>query len=235
MPGRGPVAGAAADDHGAGLLEQRRPAPAPRRPRRWPGRPAVCGSRAAICSAKWVTRTRCGRPASMPASIAAPTSSTWTWTFHSPSPPTTTRESPSPARVLRSCAIGLVGRVEEVHHLVRRPVVHQVGAGLGHDRVAGSVVPASTGGGRLPVSAVSAASRITTTPRPPASTTPASRSDLQLVGRPRQRLAGRGGAGGEHVPRPDRRLAPRAASRPPPTAARQTESMVPSTGVPTAA
>ena len=34
--------------------------------------------------------------------------------------------------------------------------------------------PGSTGGGRLPVSAVSAASRITTTPRPPASTTPAS-------------------------------------------------------------
>ena len=67
--------------------------------------------------------------------------------------------------------------------------------------------PGSTGGGRLPVSAVSAASRITTTPRPPASTTPASREHLELLGRAGQRLAGRGGAGGEHVARAHLRVA----------------------------
>ena len=53
-----------------------------------------------------VTEMRCGRPASMPASIAAPMSATWTWTFHSRpvgvSTPTTTRLSPSAAR--RSCS-----------------------------------------------------------------------------------------------------------------------------------
>ncbi len=69
-----------------------RPAPAATATTARPVRRAA--RRGATCSAKWVTLTRYGRPASMPASIAAPTSSTCTWTFHSPSPPTTTRESP---------------------------------------------------------------------------------------------------------------------------------------------
>ena len=55
--------------------------------------------------ASGVTEIRWGRPASMPASMAAPTSATCTWTFHSRpvgvSTPTTTRLSPSAAR--RSC------------------------------------------------------------------------------------------------------------------------------------
>ena len=50
------------------------------------------------CSARSVTRIRCGRPASTPASMAAPMSSVWMWQFHSPSPPTTTMESPIPAQ-----------------------------------------------------------------------------------------------------------------------------------------
>ncbi len=40
-----------------------------------------------------------GRPASIPASIAAPTSFVCTWQFHMLSPPTTTIESPSAAHV----------------------------------------------------------------------------------------------------------------------------------------
>ena len=86
------------------------------------------GAWPATWSAKWVTRIRCGRPALMPASIAAPTSSTWTWTFQSPSPPTTTSESPSPPSVVRSGAHGLVRGVEQVHHLVRRSAGHEVAA-----------------------------------------------------------------------------------------------------------
>ena len=55
-------------------------------------------------SPKWVIRIRYGRPASTPASTAAPASSTCTWTFHRPSPPTTTSESPSPSSRVRSRA-----------------------------------------------------------------------------------------------------------------------------------
>ena len=61
---------------------------------------------------------------------------------------------------------------------------------------------AVTGTGRRPVSTVSAASRITLSPRPPASTTPASRQRRQLLRRAGQRLAGRGGRGGEDVAGP---------------------------------
>ena len=55
-------------------------------------------------SPKWVTAIRCGRPARTPASIAAPTSSTCTCTFHSPSPPTTSSESPSVGELARRAA-----------------------------------------------------------------------------------------------------------------------------------
>ena len=83
--------------------------PARRRRRRRPARRAS-GLRARRPGrAKCVTAIRCGRPATIPASMAAPTSSTWTCTFHSPSPPTTSSESPSVPRVSRSAAIGSSG------------------------------------------------------------------------------------------------------------------------------
>ena len=219
----------------AGLLEQRGQARGRRPPRR-PGGPIAVGSRwrcSAICSAKWVTRTRCGRPAAIPASIAAPTSSTWTWTFQSPSPPTTTSESPSAASALAQRGDRVVLGVEEVHHLVgrarpgsgRRPA--RLRSGSGCCRLPSGAV---TGTGRRPVSTVSAASRITLSPRPPASTTPASRSTWQLLGRARQRLAGRGGRGREHVAA-TRAPASSAASAAASDAARVTVRMVPSTGV----
>ncbi len=67
-----------------------------------PRRSARFSRARSICSAKWVTWIRRGAPARMPASTAAPTSSTCTWTFQRPSPPTTTRESPSGASSCRS-------------------------------------------------------------------------------------------------------------------------------------
>ena len=133
-----------------------------------------------ICSAKCVTRTRYGRPARIPASMAAPTSSTWTWTLNRPSPPTTTRESPSGASVRRSWESARPG-VEEVHHLVGGAVRGEVVRGHRYRDV---VLPIRvlTGVGRRPVSAGSAASRMTLRPRPPASTTPASRSAWSCSG-----------------------------------------------------
>ena len=111
----------------------------------------------------------------MPASTAAPTSSAWTCTFQSPSPPTTTSESPSGA-VPGAARDGVVLGLEEVHHLVGRTVLGEV---TGRELRPGS--PGCRRGAcpvvaRLPVIADSAASRTTHSPRPPASTTPASRS-----------------------------------------------------------
>ena len=80
----------------------------------------------------------------MPASTAAPMSLVWTWQFQMPSPPTTTIESPIAAHASRNAGIVVVGRVEEVHHLVaqarhvvfarevrgdRRGRVHDLGLG----------------------------------------------------------------------------------------------------------
>ena len=73
--------------------------------------------------------------------------------------------------------------VEEVHHLVGRSVGGEVVGG--HRRDGDVARPRSgscTGAGRRPVSTVSAASRITLRPRPPASTTPASRSTASCSG-----------------------------------------------------
>ena len=192
-----------------------------------------CGSRAAICSAKCVTRTRCGRPASMPASMAEPTSSTWTCTFQSPSPPTTTRESPSPARVPRSFAMVSSGAS-------RRYITSYAGPSSTRSAPGSATMgrgirrPASTGGGRLPVRAVSAASRITTTPRPPASTTPASRRTCSWSGV--RASASRAAAALVVSTSRDRTVGSLSSSLAAASeAARQTDSMVPSTGVPTAA
>ena len=59
----------------------------------------TAASRLPAWLAKWVIRIRSGRPAAMPASTAAPGSSTCTWTFHRSGPPTTSSESPSPSSV----------------------------------------------------------------------------------------------------------------------------------------
>ena len=112
----------------------------------------------------------------MPASIAAPTSSTWTWTFHRPRP--ADHDEAVPEGVEHGCAgpRRVVLGVEEVHHLVGRAVLGEVVArGWGAAPGCGGPVSA-TGSGRRPVETVSAASRTTHSPRPPASTTPASAS-----------------------------------------------------------
>ena len=55
----------------------------------------------ATSSNRSVTRIVWGRPTAIPASMAAPMSSVWTWQFHTPSPPTTTIESPSASQAVR--------------------------------------------------------------------------------------------------------------------------------------
>ena len=92
---------------------------------------------------------------------------------------------------------------------------------------------AVTGTGRRPVSAVSAASRITLRPRPPASTTPASRSAGSWSGV--RARASRAAAAAEV--KTSRVRAPGSAARASAAsaAARMTDRMVPSTGTPTAA
>ena len=128
LAGARPPARAAVDHDGAGLAEQLVQA----RPGGDDHQRAAVGARARLprarssCSAKWVTSIRRGAPARMPASTAAPTSSTCTWTFHSPSPPTTTSESPSGPSSCAQRRDGVVVGVEQVHHLVRRPALGQV-------------------------------------------------------------------------------------------------------------
>ena len=147
--------------------------------------PEASPAAAATCSAKWVTRIRCGRPIARPASIAAPTSSTWTWTFHSPSPPTTTTESPSSPSRARSGGISpsWVSRRYITSYdgpsLLRSPAPDGASCGTGIACWPSGWV---TGTGRLPVRTVSAASRITQIPRPPASTTPARASTSSCSG-----------------------------------------------------
>ena len=84
------------------------------------------------------------------------------------------------------------------------------------------------------MSTVSAASRITHEAAAAGVDDARVAEHLELLGRAGERLAGRGGGGGEHVAGPGRRLAlggSAAASE----AARATVSIVPSTGSPTAA
>ena len=95
-----PGAGRDGQDRGRAVLAPRRPPPA------------------RASSAKRTTVMWCGRPASSPASMAAPTSSTWTWTFHVSGPVRTTAiESPSSDSTLRSAATARLGGVELVLHL----------------------------------------------------------------------------------------------------------------------
>ena len=84
VAGRGPPR-SGPDDRGARLHEQvAEPGSCRDGHHRAARRGSWSRSSRRTCSAKWVTRTRYGRPASMPASSAAPTSSTCTWTFHKP-------------------------------------------------------------------------------------------------------------------------------------------------------
>ena len=93
LPRGRPPARPAADHAGAGRAKSvgRGPRPAAQATTAT----GVTGSDAGADPAvdRWVTRIRCGRPASTPASRAAPTSSTWTCTFQRSGPPTTSSES----------------------------------------------------------------------------------------------------------------------------------------------
>ena len=191
-----------------------------------------------------MTRIRCGRPASIPASSAAPTSSTCTCTFQVGSPPTTTSESPSAASVSRSVGIASAGASSRYitsyvgpcasGSSTSRPLRGQawprlVGAvpgqpdlrrrrlGTGHDR-----------GQRVQQHADAAAAGVDDTGPP---------QHLELLGCPGQRGPGAGGRRGDHgrervgVVPAGRRAAGSAVS----AATRATVSMVPSTGSATAA
>ena len=54
-----------------------------------PGAPTLSRTQrsSSTCSSRSVTLMRCGRPASTPASMAAPMSLVWMWQFQMPSPP----------------------------------------------------------------------------------------------------------------------------------------------------
>ena len=202
-------------------------------------RPFLVGVRrpraASTCSAKCVTRIRCGRPAAIPASTAAPTSSVWTWTFQSPSPPTTTSESPRPARAC--LRFGTWASSASSRYITSYAGPSGVRSGCSTPDVGIGIrcapMGAVTGVGRRPVSTVSAASRITLRPRPPASTTPASRSTASWSG---VRASASRAAAAASV-KTSRARAPGCSARASAAsaAARITVRMVPSTGVPTAA
>ena len=135
LTGARPPTGPALDHHGAGLCGTAPPAPdpAPPRPPRPVRRALGAAGRAPGPSARrsGSPGSAAGRPASMPASTAPPTSSTCTWTFHRPSPPTTTSESPSGCRRGPQGRDPLVVGVEEVHHLVGRAVLGEVAGRAG--------------------------------------------------------------------------------------------------------
>ena len=142
----------------------------------------------------------------MPASIAAPTSSTCTWTFHRPSLPTTTRESPSPASVFLQHGDPVVLGVEEVHHLVRRTALDEVGGMRGRRRQ--DRHPAGRhGAGHRATAGEDGLGGVEDHAQPaPAGVHHAGVAEhRQQVGGAGQRLAGPLGRGGEHVARPGAR------------------------------
>ena len=168
----------------------------------------------------------------MPASTAAPTSSTWMCTFHSPSPPTTTSESPSGARASRSG--GMASSSASRRYItsyagpfsVRSPV-GSLAIGIAEVPTFGVVVV-----GCFPVIADSAASRTTHSPRPPASTTPASLSRGSCSGV--RASASRAASAAACTTAPSRSSGASAALVAAVDAAFATERIVPSTGSPTA-
>ena len=175
---------------------------------------------------------RRGEPARMPASTAAPTSSTWMCTFHRPSPPTTTSESPSGARASRSGGIASSSASRRYitsyagPSSVRSPV-GSLAIGIAEVPTFGVVVV-----GCFPVIADSAASRTTHSPRPPASTTPASLSRGSCSGV--RASASRAASAAACTTAPSRSSGASAALVAAVDAAFATERIVPSTGSPTA-
>ncbi len=134
--------------------------------------------------------------------MAAPTSLTCTCTFHvswtSPVPaPTTTSESPRPPRTSLSRSTAGVVRVEQVLHLISV----RGRAGLSRDGEQAGVAgdpDAGCASGATPVTTSARASRRTTRPRPPASTTPGPGEDGKLLGRTGERRRRALGGGADH-------------------------------------
>src|SRR5690606_2560048 len=131
------------------------------------------------------TRIRWGRPASMPASMAAPASSTWTCTFHSPSPPTTTSESPRPSSLPRSSWTASSGASSR--YMTSSPGPRPPESG-GSARSSGGGIAAVRAGtsyrsGYSSAATAASTSRTTQSPAAPASTTPlrASTSSCPVV------------------------------------------------------
>ena len=122
------VAPRSVDDRGRPRPSRSRARPGPRRPRR--PRPAVGRARPRPAwrrrhpgRRRWVTRIRCGRPAAMPASIAAPTSSTCDVHLCRPRAAddhdASRRARPAPRAAATDGRLGRLG-VQQVHHLVAR-------------------------------------------------------------------------------------------------------------------
>ena len=196
--------------------------------------PAAAG--VGTCSAKWVTRIRRGRPASMPASIAAPTSSTCTCTFHSPV------AADHDERVAEPGELGRAGPATAASSASSRYITSYAGppsvrspVRMPRDRAAAACRAGACGAaGAPPVIADSTARRGSRTaparrrrPRPPRRAAPAGRGCGPAPRRPPRPRRARPARGA-----PTRRSAASAAAS---AAARATLRMVPSTGRPTAA
>ena len=204
-----------------------------------PGAPTLSRTQrsSSTCSSRSVTRMRCGRPASTPASMAAPTSSVWMWQFHRPSPPTTTMESPMPAHTSLNASMDSSGAESRYMTSYRRsptvcvpspdpePSDPPVQPPLSDER-SGASTPEGCGSGRPSSTRRNASSR-RRNPAPPASTTPAWASTGSISG-VRARVSAASPRALSTTPtRPEPLAAPAAA-------AEATVRMVPSTGRTTA-
>src|SRR5829696_4623167 len=137
--------------------------------------------------ASGVTEMRCGRPASMPASMAAPTSATWMWTFHSRplgvSTPTMTRLSPSAAsRSWRRATAASSVSASRYWTSLPGPAGGWCGRCSPVSWWPWSRRARAGRAGSTPVTVVTRASRTRQRPAPPASTTPASRRTASCAG-----------------------------------------------------
>ena len=183
---------------------------------------------------------RWGRPASTPASMAAPMSLVWMWQFHRPSPADHDDGVADAGPHLLERLDGVVGRGQEVHHLVaqvadrvlrRRPSRRPRLAGRSSrsaPRGRGPATPEGSGRGRPSSTRRNASSR-SRNPPPPASTTPAWASTGQHLGRPGQRVGRLAPGALDDAHQARTRRPPR-----PPAGAPATVRMVPSTGRTTA-
>ena len=142
-----------------------------------------------------------GRPASIPASIAAPRRRRARGRSTGPRCPPPRGVAEVGRRLLQQEDPVVLG-VEEVHHLVRRTTLDEVRRTARPTTAAPAPEDRHRAGRRSAAGEdVSAASRITLSPRPPASTTPASRRTGSRSGRG-PAPPGALGRRGEHVARP---------------------------------